>query len=328
MKEARYYEKLDGSRVHCLLCPQDCRIADGKVGFCRVRKNEGGTLYSLIYGEVTSVALDPIEKKPLYHFHPGSDVLSIGTWGCNFRCPFCQNWTISQVQAETRSITSQELVRLARRESPLGIAYTYNEPFIWFEFVFDTAQAMRDAGMKNVLVTNGYVNEAPLRELLPLIDAMNIDLKSFRDEFYQKLCRGRIEHVLRTLEISRKATHIEVTNLVIPGHNDSENEFREMAAWVAERLGPDTPMHLSAHTPRYELKAPPTPPATLLKAREIFAAKLQHVYLGNVLTQNGTSTKCHSCGKVLIERSGYNTRVVGLKGEVCAGCGAENNIVV
>lgn len=328
MKEARHYEKLDDGRVHCQLCPQDCRIAEGKSGFCRVRHNRGGTLVSLIYGEATSLAVDPIEKKPLYHFHPGAQILSVGTWGCNFRCPFCQNWQISQVQADTRSVRSEDLVALARRESPLGIAYTYNEPFVWYEFVYDTARAMREAGMENVLVTNGYVSEAPLRELLPLVDAMNIDLKSFNDEFYRRLCRGRLEHVLRTLEISRKSTHVEVTFLIIPGENDKEEEFRQMAAWVADHLGSETPMHLSAYTPRYRFRAPSTPASTLEQAKAIFGEKLSYVYLGNVLARDGANTKCHKCGRVLIERAGYSTRVVGLKGRLCAACGADNNIIL
>jgi len=327
MKTARFWTRLDGDRVQCHLCPHECTIAEGKTGICRVRKNTKGTLNSLVYGQVTSIALDPIEKKPLYHFYPGSDILSIGTWGCNFRCPFCQNWTISQAQAKTKSVTSGELVSLARRERSIGIAYTYNEPFIWYEFVQDTANAMRTAGMKNVLVTNGYVMPEPLKEILPLIDGMNIDLKSFSDEFYRDLCGGHLEHVLSTLEIARKQTHVEVTNLIIPGKNDTEDEFRQISAWISEHLGADTPVHLSAYFPHYELHAPPTPAATLERASAIFRDKLRHVYVGNIRLQNGSDTKCCSCGDLLVKRDGYSTEVVNLDGNLCATCGSDNNIL-
>jgi len=329
MKEAQYYEKLDGQRVRCKLCPHGCLIAEGKTGLCRVRLNEGGTLYSVIYGRVTSVAMDPIEKKPLYHFHPGTAILSLGTMGCNFACMFCQNYTIAQMDAATRPLSSQDAVQAALANDSIGIAYTYNEPFIWFEYVLETAKLARENGLKNVLVTNGYVQQEPLNELLPFVDALNIDIKSIRPEFYKKICRGSLEPVLETCKTASKAALVEVTNLIIPGHNDGDDDFEKLAAWIAENMGRQTPAHLSAYFPCWKMTAPPTPQATLERAYEIFARHLDYVYLGNVRSRKGADTVCRSCGATLIERVGYNTSVVGLAEDgKCAKCGEGNNIVL
>jgi pyruvate formate lyase activating enzyme len=328
VKEAAHYEKLPDGQVQCHLCPHECRIADGRTGLCGVRTNRGGTLYSDIYERVTSVAMDPIEKKPLYHFHPGTSILSLGTRGCNFACQFCQNWSISQGKdATTSRLASGAAVQAALREGSIGIAYTYNEPLIWFEYVLETAQRARESGLANVLVTNGYANPEPFAELLPFVDAINMDLKSIRPEFYKTLCRGTLEPVLDNARAAARATHLEVTNLVIPGHNDSDEDLRGLARWIAQELGPATPTHLSAYFPRYKLQAPPTPPETLERARGIFACELHHVYLGNVYSETGSSTRCQQCGSELIRRRGYSTRIVGLAGRVCAKCGAENQIV-
>lgn len=282
-KEALYYEILPSGKIHCLLCPQSCVIDQDKTGFCRVRKNIQGKLYTLIYGQATSVALDPIEKKPLYHYHPGEFILSVGTKGCNFACPFCQNWSISQDDsAETAIITPQELIEKAKELDSFGIAYTYNEPFIWYEFVLEAAEMAKSVGLENVLVTNGYVNLKPLEEILPFISAMNIDLKSIDEEFYHKICKGHLNPVLGVIKRSHESCHIELTNLVIPTLNDSEDSLKRLVDWVYDNLGADVPLHFSRYFPSYQMDFPPTPIDTLKKAHDIAKKKLKFVYLGNV----------------------------------------------
>ncbi len=326
--EAMYYQKLEDNRVHCVLCPHNCHIKPGSVGLCRQRMNADGTLVSKIYGRVTSASMDPVEKKPLYHFHPGARILSIGTNGCNFACQHCQNWTTSQEDSPTQALSAEEAVELAERQGSFGISYTYNEPLIWYEYVLDTSKLARERGMKNVLVTNGFVQEAPLRQLLPFIDALNIDIKSIRDEFYRKICRGRLGPVLETAIIANESAHVEITNLIIPGHNDSDADLTSLADWIRDHLGPETPTHLSAYFPRYRLKAPPTPVETLERGYEIFAKRLHYVYLGNVMAHRGADTKCRKCGSVLVERRGYHTEAVGLTGDGCKKCGEKLKIVV
>lgn len=329
LKEAKYWEKLADGRLHCKLCPHNCHIADGKRGLCRVRRNEGGVLYSIIYGRVTSVAMDPIEKKPLYHFHPGGAILSLGTMGCNFACKFCQNYTIAQMEAPTRPFSSEEAVAAAKERQSIGIAYTYNEPFIWYEYVYDTARLARENGLKNVLVTNGYVQQEPLLDLLPYIDALNIDVKSMRPEFYKDICRGSMDPVLETCKTAAEHAHVEVTNLVIPGYNDTDDDLEKLATWIAANPGRGTPVHLSAYFPCFKLQAEPTPISTLERAFDVFSGHLDHVYLGNVASRKGGDTSCKSCGALLIERRGYATKVLELKENgTCARCGAENNIVM
>ncbi len=283
MKEALYYKKLEDSKVQCQLCPKRCIIVPGKRGFCAVRKNVDGTLYSEIYGQTTSVALDPIEKKPLYRFHPGTFILSLGTRGCNFACPYCQNWHISQdPDAFTQPITSSEIIRQAKKARSIGIAYTYNEPIIWYEFVLDTAKLARSEGLKNVLVTNGYINQEPFKELLPFIDALNIDLKSMEDSFYRKYCSATLQPVLETIKTAAKSAHVELTNLVIPTLNDKEENFVKLRDWIFENLGAEVPLHFSRYFPCHKMRIPPTSLKTLEKAREIVVQKLKYVYLGNV----------------------------------------------
>ena len=326
--EAMYYETLGDDRVRCHLCPHECTVKPGAVGLCRQRKNEDGTLRSRIYGRVTSASMDPIEKKPLYHFHPGKSILSLGTNGCNFRCRHCQNWSISQEDAATQDLPPEQAVTLAEQSDSFGIAYTYNEPLIWYEYVLDTAKLARDRGLKNVLVTNGFINPEPLAELLPLIDGLNIDLKSIRDEFYRDVCGGRLEPVLETAKTAKTSAHLEVTNLIIPTHNDSDADLTDLADWIRDHLGADTPAHLSAYFPRYRLKAPATPPETLERAHAIFADRLDHVYLGNMMLDKGADTLCTNCGATLIGRRGYSTSIRGLDGRKCAKCGAELNVVL
>jgi pyruvate formate lyase activating enzyme len=327
MHEARYWDKLEDDRVKCRLCPHGCSIAPGKLGICGVRKNVDGKLAAMSYGRVTSVAMDPIEKKPLYHFHPGTRILSVGSYGCNFKCDFCQNYTISQGEAPTREVTSEGLAETARSEGSAGIAYTYNEPSIWHEFVYDTARAFREAGMYNVLVTNGYFETEPLAELLEYVDALNIDIKSIEDDFYKRLCGGRLEPVLRSARQAAERAHVEITHLVIPGENDSPEEFERLAEWIADDLGPETPAHLSAYFPRYKRRNPATDFETLRAARETFREKLKYVYVGNVMADGVSDTSCPRCGARLVTRSGYRVKVEGLADGKCAECGAEVDFV-
>jgi len=281
-KESAHCELQEAGKARCLLCPNYCLLKRGQTGKCGVRKNEHGRLFSLIYGEATSIALDPIEKKPLYHFHPGSSILSLGTKGCNLKCPWCQNWSISQdLAAPTQKITPKEAVARAKKLNSFGIAYTYNEPFVWYEFVCDTAKLARKEGLKNVLVTNGYVNQKPLEEIIGLIDAMNIDVKSMDESFYQKYCQGQLAPVLNSAEFSAKACHVEITNLIIPTLNDKEENFEKLTDWIAQKLGDETPLHFSRYFPCYKTDIPPTPPEALKRAQAIAKKKLRYVYLGN-----------------------------------------------
>jgi len=282
-KEALFYERLKDKGVKCLLCPQSCRIAEGKIGLCRVRKNIDGKLYSLIYGQISSIALDPIEKKPLYHYHPRELIISIGTKGCNLKCGFCQNWSISQdPDMPTRKLTSEEIIKKSKECHSFGIAYTYNEPFIWYEFVLDTAKLAKNEGLENVLVTNGFINMEPLKNILPFIDAMNIDLKSIEDDFYRKVCKGSLAPVLEMIREAKKSCHIELTNLIIPTLNDSQENIQKLVDWIYDNLGEDVPLHFSRYFPCYKFDILSTPLSTLKKAKETAARKLKHVYLGNV----------------------------------------------
>ncbi len=319
MHDAIYFEKLEGDRVRCTLCPHGCIISEGKRGICRGRKNVGGILKATNYAETVSIALDPIEKKPLYHFYPGRDILSIGANGCNFACNFCQNWEIAQADVPTRHLSPEEAVSLALKNNSIGIAYTYTEPLIWYEYLLDTAKIVRSKGLKNVLVSNGYINEAPLRELLPLIDAMNIDVKSMDEAFYKKECKGSLAPVLRSVELASKETHVEVTNLIIPGLNDSDDNFKRLADWLSS-ISPDIPLHFSAYRPCYKCTAPPTPDSTLLRARGIASKKLNYVYLGNSRLKEGSDTICPNCGKAVIKRSGFSVSRNDIVGGRCSFC--------
>jgi len=282
-KEALYYEKLEKRVVRCRLCPVECVIADGRTGSCGVRVNKGGILYSEVYGRMTSAALDPIEKKPLYRYHPGEYIFSIGTKGCNLHCAFCQNWQISQIpDVPTTGITSEEVIARAKEHGSFGIAYTYNEPFIWYEFVLETAKIARKNNLENVLVTNGYVNMKPLEEMLPYIDAMNIDLKAFNEDFYKKLCAGKLKKVLEVTKRAASSCHVELTTLIIPGMNDSDVEMKREADWIRDNTGSETPLHLSRYFPCYKMNLPPTPVETLERLRDVAMKSLKYVYLGNV----------------------------------------------
>ena len=326
MEPALYWEKVNDKKVQCLLCPQNCVIAEGKKGFCRVRSNSEGKLYSLNYGQATSYGMDPIEKKPLYHFYPGKNVFSIGTFGCNLRCGFCQNWTIAHgEEPRTVGITPSQVVEAAQREKSrdnIGIAYTYSEPLMWYEFVLEAAKLAHQQGLKNILVTNGFINHHPMEELLPYIDAMNIDVKAFNDEFYNTTCAGELHPVQEIAELVHDKCHIEITTLLVTGLNDSCEEVAELAGWIAD-LDPNIPLHLTRYFPNYKMELPPTPIDTMTRARETALKKLKFVYMGNVQSATGRNTYCPDCGELLINRTGYYTNKQGLEGNRCIGCGRD-----
>ncbi|MGQ9631995.1 MAG: AmmeMemoRadiSam system radical SAM enzyme [bacterium] len=327
MREAQYYKSVGDGKVRCELCPHNCLIPDGKAGICRFRRNRNGKLYSEIYGKVAAVAVDPMEKKPLYHFYPGSEILSFGTLGCSFSCPFCQNWHISQGIEPTQEISPQDAVSLAQKYGVSSIAYTYSEPLTWYEYVYDTSKLARRYGIHNVLVTNGYINETPLRELLRYTDALNIDVKAFTEGFYKRLCKGSLEPVKRAVEISKRAgAWVEVTNLIIPTLNDGDEEIRSMVDWLAG-VDPTIPLHFSRYHPAYKMDIVATPMSTLERAYAIAKEKLRYVYVGNVIDDRYNSTHCYNCGEIVIERSGYHTRVK-LSDKKCPKCRSVIDIII
>ncbi len=328
MLEAKYYEKLSDERVKCRLCPAECLIRPSKQGICMIRSNIDGVLYAAEYGHTVAVNIDPIEKKPLYHFKPGSEILSIGPNGCNFACVFCQNWSISQVKSQSRYISPSDLVKLARAEGSVGVAFTYTEPLIWFEYVYDASRLLRDSGLVSVIVSNGYINEQPARELFPYIDAANFDLKSIRPDFYRKICKGKLEDVQRTIRVAGEiGVHVELTNLLIPGMNDTDEEISELVDWVSA-LDSSTVLHLSRYFPNYNLDTPATTPERLIFAYNTAKKKLKYVYAGNITGIGKPGTACAACGADLILRDGYNVSPVGLDGRRCVGCGHESDIVI
>ena len=331
MKEALYWtlQNKEKNIVRCSLCPHGCVIAPGKTGICRARKNVSGGLFSLSYGELTSINLDPIEKKPLYNFYPGTKILSAGSFGCNFRCSFCQNWEISQStfgEVPTRSVKPSDIVKTALDCGSIGIAYTYNEPFVNFEWMKDTSKLAREKGLVNVIVSNGYVNPEPLSELIPFIDAANIDIKAFTDDFYNKLCGAKLAPVLGTVSALAKASrHVEVTTLLIPGENDSTEEIDKLSAWIAD-LSPDIPLHFSRYFPAYNMDKEPTGMNTLERAWVTAKKHLRYVYVGNVSAPQYSRTQCPACGEILIERNGYDIKMKDMPRGCCPKCGIKMDI--
>ncbi|MFW5898575.1 MAG: AmmeMemoRadiSam system radical SAM enzyme [Candidatus Saliniplasma sp.] len=331
MKEAMFWEKGDGKSVQCHLCGHHCDIKEGNRGICGVRENQDGKLYSLIYGKIASVAIDPIEKKPLYHFKPRSKVLSFGTVGCNFRCKFCQNASLSCGDPDSpylKDFTVDELVKKALDFD--GIAWTYNEPAIDFEFSYDVSKKYKEEGGGYVVyVTNGFMEDEPLEKISPYLDAMNIDIKAMSDKFYSKIVGGRVQKVLDTAAKARElGIHIEVTYLIIPEHNDSQEELREFSTWVKDNLGEDTVTHFSKFHPDHNMKnVPATPSSKMDQARKIAEeVGLNFVYLGNLPADN--DTRCPKCGEAIIKRSYFSSGEPRLKNGRCPKCGRHIPIIL
>jgi len=328
MKQAKYWHNvLTG--VQCDLCPQGCLLKEGQTGRCRVRTVENSRLMAAGYGLVSSSQLDPIEKKPLHHFHPGEQIFSIGGWGCNLACSFCQNWSISQeVMRNGRRLTPDEIVGQAEAVGSIGIAYTYNEPLIAIEFVGECAKLAHDMGLLNVLVTNGYVNPAPAADLLAHVNALNIDIKSMDEDFYTTNCKGTLQPALDfAVQAIEAGCHVEITNLLIPGLNDDAANLGKLACWIREHLGVETPLHISAYRPQYKMSRPATPFSSLREAYDICKQHLLYVYLGNVMSVQGQETECPQCGTTLISRCGYSTKVTGIANNACENCGRPADVV-
>ncbi|MFC1508086.1 AmmeMemoRadiSam system radical SAM enzyme [Candidatus Omnitrophota bacterium] len=325
IKEAMLYEKLDSDRVKCNLCKHHCKISPDKFGICGVRKNTSGVLYTHVYGEAISSHVDPIEKKPLYHFLPGTKSFSIATVGCNFRCLFCQNWEISQFSKKENGIFGsqlkpEEIVREAKKNNCKSISYTYTEPTIFFEYAYDTARLAKKAGLYNIFVTNGYMTEDALKKIRPYLDACNVDLKSFSEDFYKKMCGASLKSVLDSIKTMKKlGIWVEVTTLIVPGQNDSDEELRAIAEFIS-RVGEEIPWHVSRFHPDFKYTdSSPTPVDTLRKAKKIGEERgLRHIYLGNVI--EGNDTYCPKCEKLLIKRIVFDITENNIKSGKCPAC--------
>jgi pyruvate formate lyase activating enzyme len=324
--EARFYEKLPNRKIRCKLCPRECVIDDRERGYCGVRENRGGVYYTLVHSRPCTFHVDPIEKKPFFHFLPGSLAFSIATAGCNVNCKFCQNWQISQVRPEqVRSLemSPQQVASSARDARCASISYTYSEPVVFYEYMVDCAAIARKAGVKSTVVTNAYISPDPLRELCSQVDAIKVDLKSFREKFYREVVNGELRPVLDSLVAMRKLkTWIEIVFLVIPTLNDTDEEFRDLARWIKVDLGVDVPVHFTRFHPEYLLKnLPPTPFRTLERARQAAEAEgLQYVYVGNVPGHPGENTYCPKCSRLLIQRLGFLVQKMDLKEDRCPQC--------
>lgn len=326
VREAKYYEKLEEKRVECRLCPRRCRVAPKERGYCGVRENIDGKYVTLVYGRACSANVDPIEKKPLFHFLPGAKALSIATAGCNMECKFCQNWEISQFRPEqirSFNLPPDALVHEAGSRGIESIAFTYSEPVIFYEYMLETARLAREKGVKSVMISNGYIEEAPMAELCEQLSGVKIDLKAFTEKFYKEMCSGKLEPVLETLKLLKnKGIWFEIVVLIIPTLNDGVDEITRMSEWIARELGPDVPIHFSRFHPTYKVKnLPPTPISTISRAREIaMRVGLNYAYVGNVPGHEGESTYCPGCGKVLIRRLGFRIDNVGLRKGSCMYC--------
>lgn len=325
-RDARFWKTISDKKVQCNLCSHGCKIDDGCFGICKVRKNEDGKLLTLIYGSCSSIAADPIEKKPFYHFYPGSHVLSFGTISCNFKCDHCQNYGISTAGFDyphIQDIRPEQVVEIAKDRGCKGIAWTYNEPTIWHEFTFDSSKLAKKAGLYSVYVSNGYISENALREISPFLDAINVDVKSFNDAVYKKICKARLEPVLQTCELVKELDmHLEVTYLIIPTLNDSIDEITSFCKWVVDKLGNNVPVHFSRFHPDYKMNdLKKTPMNTMLDAYDIAKKEgILYSYLGNVPSGNYENTICPNCGNVCIERQGYSVNLNGLKDGKCSKC--------
>lgn len=327
LKEALFYEKLDNKVVQCQLCPRRCTIPNRKRGFCGVRENRDGTLYTLVYAKPVAIHIDPIEKKPLFHFLPSATAFSIATAGCNLRCKFCQNWQISQVKPEEVGYTylePKDLVKKVKESGSPTIAYTYTEPTIFYEYMLQTAKLAKEEGIRNIMHSAGYINEEPLRQLAKYLDAANIDLKGFSNDYYAKMSEATLEPVLKTLKILKEeGVHLEITNLLLPGYNDDEDSIIKMCLWIKENLGSDVPLHFSRFFPMYKLVSlNPTPVESLERARKIAQdCGLRYVYIGNLAGHPAENTYCPKCKSMLIERRGYFVLQNNIKDGKCKFCG-------
>lgn len=324
-KEALYYRKLENKAVQCELCPHSCKIKENGIGICRVRKNIEGSLYAENYGRVSAIAMDPMEKKPLYHYYPGKFVLSIGTVGCNFTCSFCQNYHIAHEGANTQFVAPRYLLNLCRNEEEcIGIAYTYNEPNVWFEYILETSAIIKQEGLKNIIVSNGYISNDPLVEILQYTDAMNIDVKGFSEKYYKEICGGTLKNVQETVEAAASKVHVEITTLIVPGYNDSVDEIKSLALWLS-RINPSIPLHITRYYPQYKMSAPATPVETIKRLRETALEYLDYVYAGNLAGED-TNTYCPNCKALLLGRSG-GIFIEHLDDGHCSKCGREINII-
>ncbi len=325
-KEARFYKKLDGGGIECGICPRHCRVTDLERGFCGTRENHQDTYYTLVYGLPCSLNIDPIEKKPLFHFYPGTTALSLATAGCNVNCKFCQNWEISQSrpeQTDNIELSPKAVVDLAVQRKAPNIAYTYSEPVVYYEYMYDIAELGHRRDVRSVMITGGYIEKEPLEKLMPHLDAIKVDLKAIREDYYKDIVHGELKPVLDALvQMKKYGIWLEIVYLVVPTLNDSEPEFHDLAKWVITYLGKDTPVHFSRFYPQYLLKnLPPTPPKTLEMAHDICRSEgLSFVYLGNLPGHRAESTYCPDCGKLLIERRGYQIGQVALKNGACPYC--------
>lgn len=325
-KEAFFYTKDENGKILCKLCPQNCHIKEGGIGFCGARKVEDGILYTLNYGNISSASLDPIEKKPLYHYKPGSFILSVGSFGCNFRCGFCQNHSISQTKPQTQFLQPEDLINFAlRQEDNIGLAFTYNEPSIWYEYIRDVCEKSQNEDLDLVLVSNGYISEEPIQSILPFINAANIDLKAFNNKFYKDICCGDIKIVKDNIEKMHDKLHLEITTLLVEGYNDSDDEIKNLCKWISS-LNPDIPLHLSRYFPSYKFDAPATSLNAMENSSNIAREYLNYVYVGNVpnITNN---THCPKCNEIVIDRSNFSTKII-LKEETCPKCGYKINVVI
>ena len=329
LKEALYWQDTGDGKIQCLLCPRQCLIFNNQQGFCRARKNINGKLYALTYGEPVALHVDPIEKKPLFHVYPGTKSFSIATAGCNLRCKFCQNWEISQLDPEsvnTTFVSPQEIVRQAKESGSKTIAFTYTEPTIFYEYMLDIAKLSKQEGIACVMHSAGFINEKPLRQLAKYLTAANIDLKGFSDKYYSSFCEGNLASVLNAIKVLKEENvWVEITNLIIPGANDSDQDLTNLCLWIKDNLGPETPVHFSRFFPMYKLSdLSPTPLNTLVRAKEI-ARKvgLRYVYIGNVPHSEGEDTICPVCGKLLVKRLGYTILENNIVKDKCKFCQAK-----
>jgi len=317
MQEALYYRQLENERVGCLLCPHSCVIEPDQFGQCRTRLNRSGKLYTESYGILSSISTDPVEKKPLYHFLPGQSILSIGSFGCNLACDFCQNCEISHIDQKIFSRRPfrdpDDIVKKALlHQNNIGLAYTYNEPTVYYEYMLKCAEMIKEHGLCNVMVTNGYINPSPLEELFPFLDAFNVDLKSFRYQFYRDRSGASLKPVLETIgRIARSGKHLELTFLIIPDHNDNEEEWKEMIQWISDNCGRSTILHVSRYFPYFKMNKPPTPLSTIKTFIELAREKIDYIYPGNT-PQIDNHTYCPDCGNLLIERFQYDSRLKGI----------------